>query len=211
MKKLFLTFFAVSLIAAGCNPFVGENLITPQKANNQESSLDQSKTTRQTEVYKNDSSSKQDQLTGKIEFAKENDNWVLYGKNREKLGLILSVEKQSYYDPYPILKYRDFPYPIKYRVSPDEKKIIYLYSPTELEQNLYIADVGGFKKEVLAKPLGAYGHGAIENFYWTPDGKSVIYEDVIGDEGGSSSVTYKFNVAEKSKTILKKSGYQELK
>lgn len=139
-------------------------------------------------------------------FIREGDNWVLFDYEGNKLGLTVPVQMEPFYDePSPnhtkLLANPNF----KYEISPDQKKVAYIAkpNPAELDQPvLYLANVDGTGKEILASPEWNYAHGAIGQFFWSVDSKSVIYLDSKGDEGSSGYDLYKINIETKAKKKL---------
>lgn len=138
-------------------------------------------------------------------FVREDDEYVLYlnkGRNIEKTGLVVPVQKELYYDPYPELKYRDLD--IFAHISPDGQKIAYLAkdNPEDLGQlSIYISDIDGKNKEELVRPNYEYEVGNIDmHFFWDTGGKNITYLETSGNRG-AALFSINIETKEKSKVL----------
>lgn len=140
-------------------------------------------------------------------FVREADDYVLYidkGKGKEKAGLIIPVQKESYYDSDNVLKYRDLPFSVAV-ISPDGKKVAYQdkENPDQPTCGLYVVNVDGTNKTELTKSDWVSGHGAIgDRIFWDSNSENILYVDQKGDEGGNTNDLYRINIIAKDKTKI---------
>jgi hypothetical protein len=123
-------------------------------------------------------------------FVRESDEYVLYlnkGGNVEKSGLVVPIQKDPYYDPYPELKYRDLD--IFAHISPDGQKVAYLAKedPKDLGQlSIYVSDIDGKNTEELVRPNYEYEVGSIDmHFFWDAKGENITYLETSGNAGAT--------------------------
>jgi hypothetical protein len=123
-------------------------------------------------------------------FVREGEEYVLYineSGEASKTGLVVPVQKEPYYDPYPELKYRDLD--IFAHISPDGKRVAYLAkeNPEDSGQlSIYISEIDGNNVEKLVMPNYEYKVGNIDmHFFWDSAGKNINYLETSGNAGAT--------------------------
>jgi hypothetical protein len=144
-------------------------------------------------------------------FIRENEQYVFYinsGSEANKTGLVVPVQKEPYYDPYPELKYRDLD--IFAQISPDGQRVAYLAkeNPEDSGQlSIYVSDIDGNNTKKLAMPNYEYEIGNIDmHFFWDIESKNITYLETNGNSG-ASLFSINIETKERFKVLSENMGY----
>jgi hypothetical protein len=131
-------------------------------------------------------------------IARREDNYyVFYYKqegNYEKTGLVVAMPRVNYFSGQASDQNNFVDY-YSAVLSPDKSKIVYL-APSETsslgQMELYVADVNGANKKLIAKATNSTSTNAFinKNFYWDNDGQKIYYLVSTAGENKNNSQIY---------------------